>query len=263
MPKTLYFEGAGCVPRGEVENCRIRTAFHHYNGRGIYVEIIGNDVPKGKRSVMPYWAVNIKEYAGIVTDCFFTDDHKYFNTHTVFEYTKKNILDFVNSLGGDFEEVVILPDLAGYPADLTVIHPGGAIRSSGRKAAIATGPALFKPFCQDGGQLAGRGRQREGVLLTGAGIQLFADRRALTGVNVLQADALNGERMAVSFRQGRVPALQVGKKTLGHVQEAGDFDLRSDAKRGFQALNDGFKFSSIHSRTIRGYFMCGTFIGCL
>ena len=27
MKKTLYFEGAGCVPRNDVENCRIRTAF--------------------------------------------------------------------------------------------------------------------------------------------------------------------------------------------------------------------------------------------
>lgn len=31
-----------------------------------------------------------------------------------FEYTRENILSFVNSLGASFDEVVILPDLAGY-----------------------------------------------------------------------------------------------------------------------------------------------------
>lgn len=30
--KTLYFEGAGCIPANDVENCRIRTAFTNKAG---------------------------------------------------------------------------------------------------------------------------------------------------------------------------------------------------------------------------------------
>jgi len=30
--KPLFFEGAGCVERGELENCRIRTAFTNDKG---------------------------------------------------------------------------------------------------------------------------------------------------------------------------------------------------------------------------------------
>lgn len=32
MKKTLYFEGAGCVPCNDVENCRIRRGFWHDGG---------------------------------------------------------------------------------------------------------------------------------------------------------------------------------------------------------------------------------------
>lgn len=46
MKKTLYFEGAGCVPCGEVENCRIRTAFRDADGRAIYLEITSIEVTK-------------------------------------------------------------------------------------------------------------------------------------------------------------------------------------------------------------------------
>lgn len=31
--KVLYFEGAGCVPCNDVENCRIRTAFTNKEGK--------------------------------------------------------------------------------------------------------------------------------------------------------------------------------------------------------------------------------------
>jgi len=44
--KTLYFECAGCVPCGEVENCRIRTAFHNDEGKAIYLEVTGNERTK-------------------------------------------------------------------------------------------------------------------------------------------------------------------------------------------------------------------------
>lgn len=40
MKKTLYFEGAGCVPCNDVENCRIRTAFTNKEGKKIYIEFL-------------------------------------------------------------------------------------------------------------------------------------------------------------------------------------------------------------------------------
>ena len=114
--RTLYFEGAGCVPRGEVENCRIRTAFHNNNGKAIYLEMSGTEVTKHSGS-------NVKKFkvAGFVSSCHYIlgDDDE--NKHSirrlnnaVFEYTKANILEIVNSLGCSFDEIVILSDLAGY-----------------------------------------------------------------------------------------------------------------------------------------------------
>lgn len=114
MTKTLFFEGAGCVPRGEVENCRIRTAFTNDLGKRIYLEMTGTEI--GKHSAPMY-----KEFvnAGFVTDCSYITDDKEENiickrNTKVFEYTKSNILKFVNSLGCSFDAVVILPNLAGY-----------------------------------------------------------------------------------------------------------------------------------------------------
>ena len=37
MSKVLYFEGAGCVPCNDVENCRIRTAFTNNEGEKVYI----------------------------------------------------------------------------------------------------------------------------------------------------------------------------------------------------------------------------------
>jgi len=37
--KTLFFEGAGAVERGDVENCRIRTAFTTNDGKKVYLEL--------------------------------------------------------------------------------------------------------------------------------------------------------------------------------------------------------------------------------
>ena len=57
MSKTLYFEGAGCVPRGDLENCRIRTAFHLDNGKRVYLEISGFEADsryKGKYKFIGY-----------------------------------------------------------------------------------------------------------------------------------------------------------------------------------------------------------------
>lgn len=114
--KVLYFEGAGCVPRGEVPNCRIRTAFHTVDGRAIYLELSGVEVTK-------HTAPRYKGYTNVA--CV---DHCHYITGTAddgstyhkaerganFEYSLAEILKFVNSLGGDFDAVEVLPDLAGY-----------------------------------------------------------------------------------------------------------------------------------------------------
>lgn len=137
--KTLYFEGAGCVPRGEVENCRIRTAYKNKHGEIVYLEMTGCDTAyefdvdkKGNRVER-----KINGAFGHVSHCHkskfeqdidgemrWTDCNKYNyfyplrareNVNYTFEYTKAGILQMVNNyFDGDFDEVVILPDLAGY-----------------------------------------------------------------------------------------------------------------------------------------------------
>ncbi len=114
--KTLFFEGAGCVPRGEVENCRIRTAFTNDAGERIYLEMSGFEVTK--RSSKAYKGYS---YAGVILHChYITDGTDDANKHptglrnTVFEYTKDAVLAQVNSLNCSFDQVVILPDRAGY-----------------------------------------------------------------------------------------------------------------------------------------------------
>ena len=123
--KTLYFEGAGCVPRGDLENCRIRTAFTLDNGNKVYLEISGIEVTK---SMLPVY----KAYknVGFVDHCFYItggynneNNSKVYredgiayerNSQTFFEYDPENLLAFVNGLGASFDAVQILPNLAGY-----------------------------------------------------------------------------------------------------------------------------------------------------
>lgn len=118
MSKTLYFEGAGIEGTGnpEIGNCRIRTAFHNDKGEAIYLEILGFEITKNSAPRLKKYT-----YGGIVDSCHYilNDDDE--NKHSIkgirdkdFEYTKAEILRFVNSLGCSFDEVVILPDLAGY-----------------------------------------------------------------------------------------------------------------------------------------------------
>lgn len=114
--KTLYFEGAGCVPRGDVPNCRIRTAFHLDDGRAVYLEITGIDVSS---STAPCYR-KFTNY-GIIDHLHFipgeaADDRRDFGLDRTyaFEYTMKNILALVNSLGASFDAVEVLPNLAGY-----------------------------------------------------------------------------------------------------------------------------------------------------
>lgn len=118
MMKTLYFEGAGCVPRGEVENCRIRTAFRTDGGKAMYLEIYGEEIGKTSSPISKSHA----PYAGWITDvCLIVDGehgtkYEYVEkqNHVVIDYNHASILKFVNSLGCSFDSVVVLPSLAGY-----------------------------------------------------------------------------------------------------------------------------------------------------
>ena len=113
MKKILYFEGAGSVSRGQVENCRIRTAFHNDFGKRIYLEILGTEIREGKGGAI------IKNVA-FIEFCFYITENNYEGTHIVrrggesFAYSKLGILYFVNSLGCSFDEIAVLPKLAGY-----------------------------------------------------------------------------------------------------------------------------------------------------
>ncbi len=121
MEKILYFEGAGWADADtskatDVGNCRIRTAFRNDKGEAIYLELTSCEVSK-------HSAPSLEKYtfAGFVDSCHYIlgddDENKHCIHHRnskTFEYTKANILKFVNSLGCSFSEVVILPDLAGY-----------------------------------------------------------------------------------------------------------------------------------------------------
>ena len=115
--KTLYFEGAGCTSRGDVSNCRIRTAFHLDNGNAVYLEISGMETT---RCTAPIYQ-KFTNY-GVIDHCFCitgtwddgTSRHKCERSGFAFEYCQKEILRFVNSLGASFDAIKVLPDLAGY-----------------------------------------------------------------------------------------------------------------------------------------------------
>ena len=132
MKKTLYFEGAGCVPSNDVENCRIRTAFTNKDGKKIYIELLSGCKntkieygKNGRKLKNPKW---ISEDGYICCDfCYYItenpeiDDCNYSclpcerNADLKIKYTKENILAFVNeNCNADFEEVVILDSLAGF-----------------------------------------------------------------------------------------------------------------------------------------------------
>lgn len=122
--KTLYFEGAGCVPCNDVENCRIRTAFHNKEGRGIYLELSGIERNKYTAKSLSHF-----DFIGFVDYChYITEDLDDCNNSRVidvpigvsverkhFEYSKKEILNFVNTvLFCDFNDIKICDTFDGY-----------------------------------------------------------------------------------------------------------------------------------------------------
>lgn len=133
MSKVLYFEGAGCVPCNDVENCRIRTAFTNNEGEKVYIEFISGY----KRTVIEYGknGRKLKNPKTISESGYLSCDHCHYITDdpgiddcnvSVLEcernssiekvkYTKENILNFVNIYcNADFDEIVILDNLAGF-----------------------------------------------------------------------------------------------------------------------------------------------------
>lgn len=121
--KTLYFEGAGWEKAersiNTIGNCRVRTAFHLDNGKGVYLEIVCGEMLGERKKV--YGGL---QYVGFVDFLFYITDeepnddcnkHKLpdmRNTH--FAYDFDSILAFVNSLGASFDNICVLPNLAGY-----------------------------------------------------------------------------------------------------------------------------------------------------
>lgn len=112
--KTLVFEGAGWsgaeCSKETIGNCRIRTAFHLVDGRAVYLEIACCN------------AETNGGYDGFISHCFYiTGDPDDCNKNRIKHlgdritpYTKESILAFVNGLNGDFDAIVVAPDLGGY-----------------------------------------------------------------------------------------------------------------------------------------------------
>lgn len=114
--KVLFFEGAGCVERGEVENCRIRTAFTNDEGKQVYLELWGVEV--NERTPARY-----KQYknVGLVDYCIYSENgseekHYDFDVESrSFEYSKSGILNFVNVfLDCNFTDIKILDEFDCY-----------------------------------------------------------------------------------------------------------------------------------------------------
>lgn len=133
MKKILYFEGAGCVPCNDVENCRIRTAFTNRDGKKIYIEFISGykhtKIEYGKNGRKLKHPKVISEDGYLYCDfCFYiTEDPEIDDCNKSrlscernqeiekVKYTKENILTFVNeNCNAEFDEIVILDDLAGF-----------------------------------------------------------------------------------------------------------------------------------------------------
>lgn len=125
MSKTLFFEGAGCVPRGEVANCRIRTAFTNDDGKKIYIEFTSYEVTKDDhkryKRQLEYdvgTVLGFCDYCHYITDDPEIDDDNYSRLpvrNKNFVYTYEGIKNFVNeNCKASFDEIVVLDNLAGY-----------------------------------------------------------------------------------------------------------------------------------------------------
>lgn len=131
--KILYFEGAGCVPYNDVENCRIRTAFTNIDGKKIYIELISGykhttiEYGKNGRKLKHPKMISEDGYLFCCSCHYITEDPEIDDCNYLcldcernqsiekVKYTKENILAFVNeNCNADFEEIVVLDNLAGF-----------------------------------------------------------------------------------------------------------------------------------------------------
>lgn len=142
--KTLFFEGAGCVQRGDVENCRIRTAFHNKEGRAIYLELSGIELNKyTAKSLANFTNIGFVDYCHYITEDL--DDCNKSCVREVptgllverkhFEYSKEGILKFVNDvLFCDFDNIKICDLFDGY-----MVHQSEYNRFGGKIRTFKTG----------------------------------------------------------------------------------------------------------------------------
>lgn len=126
MSKTLFFEGAGCVPRGEVANCRIRTAFTNDDGKKIYIEFTSYEVTKeDHKRYKRHFEYEVGTVLGFCDACYYiTDDPEIDDCNKSrlpcerkkhFIYTYEGILKFVNeNCNASFDKIVVLDNLAGF-----------------------------------------------------------------------------------------------------------------------------------------------------
>lgn len=142
MKKTLYFEGAGCVPCNDVENCRIRTAFTNKEGKKIYIEFLSGykhtkvEYGKNGRKLKHPKIVSESGYLSCDSCHYITNDPQIDDCNESrlscehnqeiekVKYTKENILAFVNEhCNADFDEIAVLDDLAGYRVFTDIENP--------------------------------------------------------------------------------------------------------------------------------------------
>jgi len=115
MNKTLVFEGAGwdIAENNGVGNCRIRTRFLNDDNRPIYLEMSGTKVSKNMSTYVQHL-----HFSSHITHCFYDDVKEGCNqkseirkheTGLFFEYTKENIIKFVNNkLNGSFTDLKVI-----------------------------------------------------------------------------------------------------------------------------------------------------------
>jgi len=114
---TLYFERAGMdlyeehtLQNSDLENHRIRTAFRQ-NGNEYYLDCFVGTTYAGRNRKKKVYDI---ENCGLIVDAFIINGEYERIDKQQGYYTKAEILKFLNAYGVKFDEIIILPNLAGY-----------------------------------------------------------------------------------------------------------------------------------------------------